>query len=147
MQVVSSFADTLTSAMGQGMLGSMGNTGVAIQALNIFTKDEHEGQKITATYAPNAGTKMDILDADDPAYAQIGLVLSHVLTLKSLVIGKAGGVDWDAIATSGKNGLDYVAIMLEDAKDSFHPSEKDPSRKLEDVFDICIKVRLRHLYA
>lgn len=135
MQFVSSFADTLTSAVGQGMLASMGDTGVGISALNIFSKPTSEGKDITAKSQPGPPSTLTIPNADDPAYGFVSQAVDATRTLMNTLTGYKGGVDWEDIMKSEKSGLSLTVGMFEFIKGAFRPSNEAPSLKLQSILN------------
>jgi hypothetical protein len=71
MNVASSLADQMTFNIGAGMMSSMGGSGIAVQAVNMFTKDQSKGKDVAADWAPPPGRNLQPADAQDPAYDQI----------------------------------------------------------------------------
>ncbi|KAL7952121.1 hypothetical protein V8C42DRAFT_350355 [Trichoderma barbatum] len=141
MQFVSSFANTLTSVMGTGMLSSMGSTGSALQAINIFSEAASQGRNVQATSKSEPSNRLQIPDTNDPAYTNVPTVLANVLSLQSILKGRNGGVDWDSISTTGENGgFRFVKSLFEKAKGSLQASEQPPTKKLNQVLDIAIRV-------
>lgn len=141
MQFVSSIATTLTSTMGMGMLSSMGDTGSALQAINIFSAAASQGRDVQATSTADPSNSLQIPHTNDPAFLYVPIVLESVRSLGSMLTAKDDGVDWDNILTTGeKNGFRFVKSNFEKAKGSFEASNQPPSKKLSEVLDISSKV-------
>lgn len=141
MQFVSSIATTLTSTMGMGMLSSMGDTGSALQVLNIFSAAASQGRDVQATSTAAPSNPLQVPNTHDPAFVYIPIVLESVRSLGAMLTAKDDGVDWDNILTTEeKNGFRFVQSNFQKAKGLFAASDQPPSKKLSDVLDIANKV-------
>lgn len=119
MNVVSSLAAQMTSNIGAGMMSSMGGSGIAIQAVNMFTEGQSKGKDVAADWVPPPGRNLQPADA----YDQIKPVVGYLVWLKSLLTkGDDGGVDWDSITSPKGSILDFIMTMMDDLRAAFQHS-------------------------
>lgn len=102
---------------------------------------------VAATNAPPVVPTATPPFPNDPAYGVIGHIRAHVLSIQSFITGGPDkGVDWKLLRSKDpekqNNGLAVLAVLLDDANESFKPSPDLPSQTLLDIFSKVKKVQI-----
>lgn len=147
-QFVGDLGESVTTALHLAMFAAIDGLSAPTnvgKSVNIFKGDnggaeggsvgdgkQDHSQVSGATSAPFPSTSATLPYSNDPAYAVIGVVGGHVMTLSSLLNGGDNrGVDWEVL----KNGLGALTTMMDRARRSFQPSSDPPSKDLLSIFE------------
>ncbi|KAL7619532.1 hypothetical protein AAE478_010072 [Parahypoxylon ruwenzoriense] len=122
---------------GQQSLKSLGNSSLGSESAS--------GPQANANSGEGDCRRMGPKKAVDPAYSEVGRVMTYLAALKGIVTGDDGDVDWEKAKgdrTNANSSVKFLELMISKSKDDFQSvsTTAKPSRKLKRVLSVCFKV-------